>query len=82
MNILDMIRNAFSNTPANMKAGSILTKDELASILKTNKKALEVFEQSYSIHSLNTVSDNFFEVNANRQLQNMKDLQIRNQTAR
>ncbi len=64
MNILDMVRNTFSNTPANMKAGSILTKDELASILKTNKKALEAFEQSYSIHSLNTVSDNFFEVNA------------------
>ncbi len=41
-----------------------LTKDELAHILKTDRQVLEAFEQSYNVNVLDTVSDNFFEVNA------------------
>ena len=53
--------NVLSKLNKNQKS---LTKDELASILKTDRQALEAFEQSYNVNVLNTVSDNFFEVNA------------------
>ena len=53
--------NVLSKLNKNRKS---LTKDELASILKTDRQALEAFEQSYNVNVLNTVSDNFFEVNA------------------
>lgn len=57
-----------------------LTKDTLARILKTDSKKLEAFEQSYSLHVLNKVSDNFFEINAkqaaleHREITDMKNM--------
>lgn len=45
---------------------AILSKEQLAEMLKVTPEALEAFERSYQLHSMNdsTISDNLFKVNA------------------
>ena len=44
----------------------ILSKEQLAEMLKVTPEALEAFERLYQLHSMNdsTISDNLFKVNA------------------
>ena len=45
---------------------AILSKEQLAEMLKVTPEELEAFERSYQLHSMNdsTISDNLFKVNA------------------
>ena len=45
---------------------ALLTREEIADFIKTNPEALRAFEESYSKHVINkdSLSDNFFAINA------------------
>lgn len=43
---------------------AMMTKEEIAEFIKTNPEALRSFEESYTKHVKNKVSNNFFAVNA------------------
>ena len=46
------------------KPGTSLTPEEIAALLQITPEALKEFEAAYRMEALDTVSDNFFEVNA------------------
>ena len=48
-----------------------LTPEEIATLLQTTPEALKEFEAAYRIEALDTVSDNFFEVNARQAKEQM-----------
>lgn len=43
---------------------AMMTKEEIAEFIKTDPEALRSFEESYTKHVKNKVSNNFFAVNA------------------
>lgn len=52
----------------------ILSKDELADFLKTNKEALRMFEEAYQRNALSVISDNLFDI-SKQQAKQIKDEQ-------
>ena len=59
-------------------ADNVLSKDEIANILKTNPDALAAFEESYSKNVLDKVSDDFFEINAKQAVSKLEHLDEKN----
>ena len=68
--MIDVIR-AMLRKPEELKKPKI-SKEEIASLLKTTPEALLAFENSYKTYK-NEISDNFFEVNS-RQIKELMDL--------
>ena len=63
------LKNIFEKTAEK----ELLTREEIADFIKTDPEALRAFEESYSKHVINkdSLSDNFFAINA-KQMANEK----------
>ena len=61
-NIMFGLKNIFEKTAEK----ALLTREEIADFIKTDPEALRAFEESYSKHVINkdSLSDNFFAINA------------------
>lgn len=62
----EIIEKHLSSSKINRKTGKALPSlEELAKVLRTNKDALEVFEQSYQVKALSRIdTSDFFSLNA------------------
>lgn len=63
---------SLTSTTTSKKPNVELTTDQIAELLKTTPEAIKAFEDAYQTQCLDTVSDNFFDINS-RQMKNLTD---------